>query len=78
MMSKREAPTRTPASSARWLRRLGAGLVATVAAMGLAAGCLQRPVVPQDPQTSNLFVDQIRQTAVDKIDLLFMIDNSIS
>ncbi|HLV66382.1 MAG TPA: hypothetical protein VKY73_11250 [Polyangiaceae bacterium] len=78
MMLKREAPTPKPASSARWLRRLGAGLAATVAAMGLAAGCLQRPVVPQDPQTSNLFVDQIRQTAVDKIDLLFMIDNSIS
>ncbi|HWO11594.1 MAG TPA: hypothetical protein VNN80_19000 [Polyangiaceae bacterium] len=28
--------------------------------------------------TTNIFVDQITQTAVDKIDLLFMIDNSIS
>ncbi|MEI9954673.1 MAG: hypothetical protein WDO74_38315 [Pseudomonadota bacterium] len=30
------------------------------------------------PSTSNLFVDQIQQTAIDKIDLLFMVDNSAS
>src|SRR5882724_7055611 len=30
------------------------------------------------PTTSNVFVDQIVQTAVDKVDLLFMIDNSVS
>jgi len=35
-------------------------------------------VVKQKPNTSNVFVDQIIQTAVDKIDLLFMIDNSVS
>jgi len=29
-----------------------------------------------EPKTSNLFVDQIVQTAVDKIDLLFHVDNS--
>lgn len=40
--------------------------------------CLERPVVPAEPQTTNVFVDQIVQNAVDKIDLLFMIDNSIS
>src|SRR5205814_714130 len=42
------------------------------------AGCLDRPVSPAAPKTSNIYVDEIRQTAVDKIDLLFMIDNSIS
>jgi hypothetical protein len=31
-----------------------------------------------EPKTSNVFVDQIVQTAVDKIDLLFMVDNSSS
>ncbi len=41
-------------------------------------GCLDRPVSELTPNTSNLFVDQIVQTAVDKIDLLFMIDNSAS
>jgi hypothetical protein len=41
-------------------------------------GCLDRPVSPATPKTSNVYVDEIRQTAVDKIDLLFMIDNSVS
>ena len=77
MMLKREATPQKP-PAAPWLRRVGAAVLATGAALALAAGCLQRPVQPQDPNTSNLFVDQIVQTAVDKIDLLFMIDNSIS
>ena len=40
--------------------------------------CLERPVTPLEPKTSNQFVDQIRRDGVDKIDLLFMIDNSMS
>ncbi len=43
-----------------------------------ASGCLERPVSPLKPNTSNVFIDQIQQSAVDKIDLLFMIDNSAS
>jgi hypothetical protein len=45
---------------------------------GMSSGCLDRPVAPAQPGTTNIFVDQIIQTAVDKIDLLFMIDNSRS
>lgn len=41
-------------------------------------GCLSRPLVEQAPETNNVFVDKIQQTAIDKIDLLFMIDNSAS
>src|SRR4051812_13369943 len=41
-------------------------------------GCLSRPLTEVSPTTSNLFVDQIQQSAVDKIDLLFMVDNSVS
>jgi len=41
-------------------------------------GCLSRPLAEVSPSTSNLYVDQIKQTAIDKIDLLFMIDNSQS
>jgi hypothetical protein len=57
----------------------------------LATGCLDRNLCTTkdptlkaegssdcEPKTSNLFVDQIVQTAVDKIDLLFMVDNSAS
>src|SRR6188768_3752921 len=41
----------------------------------LVTGCLARPLTESSPTTSNLFVDQIEQTAIDKIDLLFMVDN---
>ncbi len=59
--------------------RLGlSGLAVMAAGATLAAGCLDRPVAPAEPNTSNVFVDQIRQTAIDKIDLLFVVDNSVS
>lgn len=71
--------------SPSWLtkaaRALGRGLsgAALLAAAGtITAGCLQRPVAPAKPQTTNVYINQIRSTGVDKIDLLFMIDNSIS
>ena len=44
----------------------------------LAAGCLSRPLVEASPTTNNVFVGQDRQSGVDKIDLLFMVDNSAS
>jgi hypothetical protein len=44
----------------------------------LAAGCLDRPVAPADPHTTNIFVEAVPQDGIDKIDLLFMIDNSLS
>ncbi|MEZ4225431.1 MAG: hypothetical protein R3B13_31050 [Polyangiaceae bacterium] len=47
------------------------------AVLGVSA-CLDRPAVPVDPATTNLRVDQIRQARVDKMDLLFVIDNSAS
>ncbi|MBN2195791.1 MAG: hypothetical protein JW751_23435 [Polyangiaceae bacterium] len=64
------------------LRRiLRAGLAAVTCAgvtAGLATGCLDRKVSPAQPNTTNIFVTQIPVSAVDKIDLLFVIDNSIS
>jgi hypothetical protein len=78
MMLKRNAPkAKSPGLLGR-LRMTGAALVAAVSTATLVVGCLDRPVVKQSPHTSNVFVAEIRQTAVDKIDLLFMIDNSIS
>ena len=49
---------------------------ATIAMAGFA--CLDRPIGSPPPVTTNIFIDKITQTSVDKIDLLFMIDNSIS
>lgn len=78
MMLKRSKRQSKPKSSATLVRAGLAGLAAVTAAAGLATGCLDRNVVQSTPTTSNVFVDQIVQTAVDKIDLLFMIDNSVS
>ncbi|HTQ07013.1 MAG TPA: hypothetical protein VMI54_24310 [Polyangiaceae bacterium] len=44
----------------------------------MLTGCLDRPVAPATPTTTNVYISQVRQTGVDKIDLLFMIDNSLS
>src|SRR5688572_30066861 len=76
--------TESLAARPRWKRtrralRMGAGF-ALVASLLLGAGsaCLDRPIGAPPPVTTNIFVDRITQTAIDKIDLLFMIDNSIS
>lgn len=63
---------------ARFVRISLAALACAGGGLGLTAACLERPVVKATPNTTNLFVDQIKQTTIDKIDLLFMIDNSVS
>ncbi len=62
-----------------------AGLAKIAAVAGLAPGCLDRPICPDpdhpdacSPNVKNVFVSNVKQDAVDKIDLLFMIDNSSS
>lgn len=74
MNSKRQNSNRL---SAR-LVRSGLAAVACTLAATVAGGCLDREVSPAQPNTTNVFVEQIVQDSVDKIDLLFMIDNSIS
>ncbi len=61
-------------------RPLRRALVAFSASLGLivAAGCLSRPVVPGEPATKTNFTTTVSEQAVDKIDLLFSIDNSAS
>jgi hypothetical protein len=44
----------------------------------LAAGCLTRPLTTGEPTTQSAVFEQLQQTAVDKVDLLFAIDNSAS
>lgn len=80
MMLKRSTHETKPKKgfSSRLVQAGLASVLAVASAAGLATGCLDRKVVPATPTTSNVFVDQIVQTAVDKIDLLFMIDNSVS
>src|SRR5205085_10535231 len=63
-----------------WAKRLtGAAMTlgASVAIFG-AQGCLDRPVVPIKPGASGITVSRIRVSKVDKVDLLIVVDNSIS
>lgn len=78
MMLKRQPSEPKPKRFLSALRAAGATLGVAALATSVVVGCLDRPIEPQDPKTSNVFVAEIRQTAVDKIDLLMMIDNSIS
>ncbi len=75
-MKKHSTKSRSLAAHA--LRAGAAGLLTAVGFGALATGCLDRPVSPVTPNTTNIFVDRITVSVVDKIDLLFMIDNSIS
>jgi hypothetical protein len=52
--------------------------VATCAVLGLIGGCLTRPVVAGNPVTKTNFITSIPQGSIDKVDLLFDIDNSAS
>src|SRR5688572_17171530 len=62
-----------------------ANIVATLGVSGaaltgaiLTAGCLERPIKAIEPNTTNLFVNRIETRSIEAIDLLFVIDNSIS
>jgi hypothetical protein len=54
--------------------------IAALAALAVPifGGCLTRPVTSGDPSTKAVFFDELSQTAIDKVDLLFAIDNSAS
>ncbi len=64
------------------VRRLAKGIVsfaiaaATLGASG--AGCLSRPVTSREPSTKDSVTATLRAAPIDKVDLLFDIDNSAS
>jgi hypothetical protein len=49
-----------------------------VVALGMGFACTERPVSTVQPRTTNIYVEAIHYEVIDKIDLLFMIDNSAS
>jgi hypothetical protein len=63
-----------------WTKRLGKWLVVSAVVGGtcVSVGCLTRPVGTQPPTTKVNFTSTVSQQQVDKVDLLFMIDNSAS
>ncbi len=62
----------------RLLRCTLASLTLVASTGALASGCLSRPVVPGEPVTKTNFTTNIQEQAVDKLDILFSIDNSAS
>ena len=58
----------------RAFRLAGVGTAASL----VVSACMTRPVTSTEPHTSNLYVAPITNEVIDKIDLLFMIDNSQS
>jgi hypothetical protein len=59
-------------------RNLLAHAALVVCGASASVSCLQRPLGTDQPKTTNVIVDSLKQSSVDKIDLLFMIDNSLS
>jgi hypothetical protein len=61
-------------------RRAARFVTATLAVAGFGAvgGCLTRPLAPIEPLTTSVVVEKLPSGAVDKIDLLLVIDNSSS
>jgi hypothetical protein len=53
-------------------------LACVLGGASLTASCIDRPVSTMSPETTNLFVKEVPNDRVDKIDLVFMIDNSVS
>jgi hypothetical protein len=67
--------------SRKWTKRSGKWLAAAAlltAAGAAGTGCLTRPVGTDPPTTKVNFTSTVSQQQVDKVDLLFMIDNSAS
>jgi hypothetical protein len=63
------------------LRRIVSGVTVgavVCGALGLVEGCLTRPVETSPPITKTNFITSIPQGSIDKVDLLFDIDNSAS
>ncbi len=63
------------------LRRIVSGVTVAVAVCGALSvidGCLTRPVEAGNPITKTNFITSIQQSTIDKVDVLFDIDNSAS
>jgi hypothetical protein len=46
--------------------------------LGMLPGCMQRDIAKSEPNTTNIYLSRLENDPVDKIDLLFVVDNSAS
>ncbi len=70
-MSSNSSSARSP-----WGRKVATASVIAGALVGF--GCLSRPISPVEPEVLPTFISKINLKGVDKVDLLFAIDNSAS
>ncbi len=57
----------------------GVVITAVLGVLGIAAGgCLDRDVVSRDPTVNTVVSKTVTNKSIDKVDILFMIDNSVS
>src|SRR5262249_40455023 len=77
---KERQAMKSPLSGGRFWRRAAQLCAASLAIVGtgLSSGCLSRPREPIEPKTTSVVTERLTESSVDKIDLLFMIDNSSS
>ncbi len=59
------------------LRTLISG-VSVAVVLATTTACLERPIGRAQPRTTNLVIDQLVQSGIDEVDLLFVVDNSPS
>lgn len=52
--------------------------LAAIATIAAASGCLRRDVAAEEPTTKIVFSTEVPQPAIDKVDVLVMVDNSSS
>jgi hypothetical protein len=71
--SSRQAHGPSASFCERWIRALAPPL----AALSIAA-CLERPIGTDQPRTTNVLTDELINNSIERIDLLFVIDNSLS
>jgi hypothetical protein len=57
---------------------LAGGVITSVLALSLSAGCLRRDVAAEEPTTKISFDTVVPQPAIDKVDVIVMVDNSSS
>ncbi|MDB4937039.1 MAG: hypothetical protein JWP87_4011 [Labilithrix sp.] len=57
---------------------LAGGLLTSLVAVSLSAGCLRRDVAAEEPTTKISFDTVVPQPAIDKVDVIVMVDNSSS
>jgi hypothetical protein len=60
------------------LPMLAGGVILIGGVPATNGGCIERDVVSSKPSTSTIFTSTVQSEAVDKVDLLFVIDNSAS